>query len=516
MGTQPARQAFGTGLSRWSRRALLVLALAGSAALSLTAAIAGDGDDHGGHGKKWVASWATSPAAYFVYTAPVPQNQALGFSPTKSAVANIQPDLSFPFPNAKSPGGATANNQTIRSIVKPDLWGQTMRIKLSNVFGNQPLTFDAVTIALQEYGANIVRGTMTPVRFQGNTAVTIAPGQEVWSDGVHLRWVDDDGDHPLLQGRNLAVSYSVQGDSGHMTHHSGAFTTSFITPAGSGNHAADMDGFAYEYTTTSWFFLTTLDVMASADTVVVCAFGDSITDGTHTTLNANDRWANVLSRRLHNAYGNKVSVVNEAIAGNRVIPPAVPNATAGPAAVDRLDRDVLGLSGLTHVIWLEGINDLGAGYGQAASATPVFENPVIHTPANIMAGYQNVVARLHARGVKVYGGTIISALGLNNPSQGWDLVNFPNFLATADNGAVIDGFRQQINQFIRTSGLFDGVVDFDAATLDPATGNMKAPYLPNSQFTQLPWDYLHPNHAGYNAMGLGIDIAPFAPRRHHH
>ena len=93
----------------------------------------------------------------------------------------------------------------------------------------------------------------------------------------------------------------------------------------------------------------------------------------------------MLSRRLHNAYGNKVSVVNEAIGGNRVIPPVVANATAGPAAVDRLDRDVLGLSGLTHVIWLEGINDLGAGYGQAASATPVFENPVIHTPANIIA-----------------------------------------------------------------------------------------------------------------------------------
>src|SRR5437868_12074433 len=128
MGTQPAQRALGTGLSRWSRRALLALTLAGGAALSLTAAIAGDGDDHGGHGQKWVASWATSPAAYFVYTAPVPQNQALGFSPTKSAVANIQPDLSFPFPNAKSPGGATANNQTIRSIVKPDLWAQTMRI----------------------------------------------------------------------------------------------------------------------------------------------------------------------------------------------------------------------------------------------------------------------------------------------------------------------------------------------------------------------------------------------------
>jgi lysophospholipase L1-like esterase len=502
-----------TRLRGWSISALMVLAVAGAATVSVPSAVAADRDDHDGGGGHWVASWATSPASYFVYAAPIPQNQALGFSPTKYALANIQPDLSFPFPNAKT-SGAAANNQTIRSIVKPDLWGKKIRVRLSNLFGDQPLTFNAVTVAVQEYAANVVRGTVTPVRFSGGNSVTILPGQEIWSDSVDLSWVREDADDPLLQGRNLAVSYSVQGNSGHMTHHSGANMTSFITGAGSGDHTRDADGFAYEYTTTSWFFLTAVDVMASQDTVVVCVFGDSITDGTHTTLNTNDRWANVLSRRLHNAYGTKVSVVNEAIGGNRVIPPTPANATSGPAAVDRLDRDVLGLSGLTHVIWLEGINDLGAGYGQAASATPVFEIPVIHTPANIIAGYQNVVGRLHAQGVKVYGATIVSALGLNNPAEGWDLVNFPNFLASADNGPVVDGFRKSINQYIRTSGLFDGVVDFDQATLDPTTGNMRAPYLPNSQFTQLPWDYLHPNHAGYNAMGLAVDIAPFAPRRH--
>jgi lysophospholipase L1-like esterase len=463
----------------------------------------------GGTDQHWVASWTTSPAAYFVYAAPIPQNQALEFSTTKYAVANIQPDLSFPFPDAKTTG-ATAVDQTFRSIVKPDLWGNNMRVRFSNVFGDQPLTLNATSVGLQEYAGNLVQGTSTPVTFGGTKTVTIPAGQEAWSDGIRLSWVDR-ADDPLLQGRNLAVSYSVQGDSGHMTHHSGANMTSFITPAGSGDHTQDVDGFAYEYTTTSWFFLTGVDVMAPADTTVVCVFGDSITDGTHTTLNENDRWANVLSRRLHDAYGNKVSVVNEAIGGNRVIAPVVANATAGPAAVDRLDRDVLGVSGLTDVIWLEGINDLGAGYGQAATASPVYEDPVIHTPENIIAGYQNVVSRLHARNIKVYGGTIISALGTNNPEEGWDLGQFPGFLASADNGPVIDAHRQQINDYIRTSGLFDGVVDFDKATLDPSTGNMRDKYLPNSQFTQLPWDYLHPNHAGYNAMGMAIDIAPFAP-----
>jgi hypothetical protein len=107
-----------------------------------------------------------------------------------------------------------------------------------------------------------------------------------------------------------------------------------------------------------------------------------------------------------------------------------------------------------------------------------------------------------------------SALGLNNPQQGWDLTNFPDFLATVDNGEPIDINRKLLNDFIRSSGLFDGVVEFDGATLDPATGNMKAEFVPNSQFTQSPWDYLHPNHAGYNAMGMAVDIRPFAPSRH--
>jgi len=424
----------------------------------------------------WVATWATAPATSFVYVPPVAP--APPGPPTTFAPANIQPDLAFPFPTASTLG---ATEQTFRSIVKPDLWGKRMRFRFSNVFGSQSVTFDEVTVALQEYSANVVPGTLTRVTFNGEASVTIPAGQEVFSDGIELRWARDD-DSAGVQGRNLAVSYSVQGNSGPMSFHSGANTTSYITAPGSGNHTEDLDVFAFEFTTTSWFFLDAVDVMAPEDTVVVCAFGDSITDGTHTTLNINDRWMNTLSRRLHNAYGRKVSIVNEAIGGNRVVNPVNPNATSGPAAVDRLDRDVLGLSGLTHVIWLEGINDLGAG----------------HTTDAIIAGYQNIVSRLHARGIKVFAGTMTSALGISGVDRG-------------DNGPGHDASRKVLNNFIRTSGLFDGVEDFDAATLDPNTGNMRAEFLPNSQFTQLPWDYLHPNHAGYNAMGMAVDIAPFAP-----
>ncbi len=444
---------------------------------------------------KWAASWATSPSTYFIYAAPpAPLNVAsfpIPAAQIQYRAANIQPDLAFPFPNATSPAGASAVDQTFRSIVKPDLWGKTIRIRFSNLYGNTPVTFGSVTVGLQEYGANVVKGTLARVRFGGSPSVTIPAGQRVFSDAVHLSWISN-ADDPAVQGRNLALSYSVQGDGGRMTHHPGANQTSFITPQGSGDHTADLDGFAYPYTTTSWFYVETVDVQAPRDTVVVCAFGDSITDGTHTTLNLNDRWMNVLSRRLHNAYGSRISIVNEAIGGNRVVNPVALNAngdapsTSGPAATDRLDWDVLGLSGLTHVIWLEGINDLGG----------------LHSTSSIIAGYQDVVHRLHAAGIEVFGGTLTSALGVYGTT-------FP----TADNGPTAEAGRQVLNGYIRQPGSFDGVEDFDGATLDPATGNMAAVYLPNSQFTQLPWDYLHPNHAGYNAMGMVVDIAPFAPHR---
>jgi len=436
---------------------------------------------------QWVATWATAPAAYYVYVPAVPPAYPPGF-PKAYAPAVIQPDLSFPFPVGNK---NQATNQTIRSIVKPDLWGNRMRFRFSNAFGTQTLSFDGVTVALQEYSGNVVKGTLTQVTFGGKKSMTLAPGLEVWSDGVALTWIRS-ADDPAVQGRNLAISYSIQGSSGPMTYHAASNQTSYITAPGSGDHTADPDVFAYEFTTTSTFFLDAVDVMAAPGTVVICAFGDSITDGTHTTLNDNDRWMNALSRRLHNAYGTRISIVNEAIGGNRVMNPVVANAAAGPAAVDRLDRDVLGLSGLTHVIWLEGINDLGGS----------------HPTDAVIAGYKDVVGRLHAKGIKVFAGTLTSALGMVNPVEGWN-TETP---LTADNGAANDAGRIILNRFIRTSGLFDGVEDFDVATLDPATGNMKAEYVPNSQMTQLPWDYLHPNHAGYLAMAAAVDITPFKPR----
>jgi lysophospholipase L1-like esterase len=407
--------------------------------------------------EKWVASWSASTTAFGV----------------GSPVA--QPDLQYPLPTATTDGVV---DQTIRMVVKPDLWSDTMRFRFSNVFGDRAVTFSRVTVALQSFAGNAQDDTVTPVSFSGRASVTIPKGEEVWSDAVDLKWVKDADDFGVA-GHNLLVSVAVLGKSGAISWHGKAVTTNYLTPQGSGDHTLDSDDSAYPYSSTSWYFLNAVDVMAASNTVVVCAFGDSITDGTASTINGNDRWANDLSRRLHQAYGSLVSVVNQGIGGNTVNRPG----QASESAVQRLDRDVLGLSGLTHVVWLEGINDI----------------PAV-TPDVVIAGYQNVVARLHAAGIKVVGATVTSAL---NPT-----LTDPAAIAS---NKLKDDYRKQENIFIRTSGIYDSIADMDAATLDPTTGAIKPPFLPPSSIGGTVLDWLHPNRAGYQAMANTVDVSLFAP-----
>jgi lysophospholipase L1-like esterase len=284
-------------------------------------------------------------------------------------------------------------------------------------------------------------------------------------------------DHRLLAGRRLAVSFHVVGSTGPMTWHAKALTTSYLTAPRAGSHGAEETDDAFPYTTTSWYFLDAMDVMAAADTVVVACFGDSITDGTASTLNGDDRWPDVLSRRLHAAYGAKVAVVNAGIGGNQVIGPASYSPAqpfaGGPPALARLDRDVIALSGLSDVVWLEGINDLSAGTSVEA----------------IVAGFREGVRRLRAHGIRVIGATITSSVGATTAS------------GSPDN----DARRKAVNELIRTGGIFNAVADFDAATHDPQTGGLRAAFQPNST-TGGAGDHLHPNRAGYQAMGNAIDI----------
>jgi lysophospholipase L1-like esterase len=277
-----------------------------------------------------------------------------------------------------------------------------------------------------------------------------------------------------------------------MTWHAKALTTSYLSAPGTGARSKEEDEISFPFTTTSWYFLDAVDAMAPAGTRVVVALGDSITDGTASTLNGDDRWPNALARRLHAKYANRVAVVNAGIGGNQVAGPAAYSPqqpfSGGPAAGQRLDRDVLSLSGVAAVIWLEGINDFGA----AVNA------PLETVQAAMKQGVERIRAKLP--GVRVMGATVVSALG-----------------ATGGHGSADeDRKRQALNEFIRHSGVFDAVADFDHATVDSKTGGLKPEFVPDST-TGGAGDKLHPNRAGYLAMAMSIDLdalmSSAAPRR---
>jgi lysophospholipase L1-like esterase len=442
-----------------SSRVLLRLLSVGLAVLALGAA---GTQDRLSRGHRWVATWTASVQG-----------------PYPSGNPSAQPVLDFAFESPQR--GAT--DQTFRLVVKPDLWGARIRLRFANTFGSQPLTLDDIYVGLQSSGGNIAYGTSEHVTFNGRRSMTIPPGRSLYTDPVTLRFVNRTGPS-LLHGRRLAVSFHTPGSTGPMTWHAKALTTSYISAPGAGSHSADETDTSFPFTTTSWYFLDAIDVLAADDTMVVACFGDSITDGTGSTLNGDDRWPDVLARRLHAAYGGRVSVVNAGIGGNQVTGPSTYNPAApfagGPSALERLDRDIFGIASLSSVVWLEGINDLSAG----ASAETV------------IAGLREGIRRLHAHGgVRVIGATITSSVGAT----------------TASGTPDVDTRRQAINAFIRTGGAFDGVIDFDAATRDPQSGGLRAVFQPNSTIGGA-GDRLHPNRAGYQAMGHAIDLRLFAPR----
>ena len=444
------------------RRVLSVIRMcllvgAGAAAVSGAAGVPAQEPKRG---EKWVASWAASPQG-----------------PYPSGNPSAQPDLTAAFETAD--GGAV--DQTFRLIIKPDLWGKTARLRLTNVFGARPVSFDDVFVGLQSSGGNVSSGTNRPVRFErGKAAVTIPAGGAATSDPIDLSFVRSAAD-PLLAGRKLVVSFHAVGSTGPMTWHAKALTTSYLTAPRSGSHGRDESDARFTFTTTSWYFLDAVDVVAPERTVVVACFGDSITDGTASTLNGDDRWPDVLSRRLHERYGARVSVVNAGIGGNRVVSPADTRPRVPCRVVLRLSNGSIGMSRawpvVSAVIWLEGINDLAGGT----------------TADAVVAGMREIVRRSRARGVRILGATIVSSLGS----------------ATAHGTPAVDAERQATNAFIRTEGSFDGVVDFDLATRDPQTGGLRAAFQPNST-TGGPGDRLHPNRAGYQAMGNAADIGLLA------
>jgi lysophospholipase L1-like esterase len=415
----------------------------------------------------WVASWTTSPQGVYPVGYAVGQPGPLG----EVAPGIEQPLLEYAFPDEQ------AHDQTLRMVVHPSIGGDAWRVRLSNRFGTQPVTFGQATVALQQSGATVVPGSSRQLTFAGQPSVTLQPGEEVHSDPVDITLSDEEA-----QRSNLAVSLHVQGDSGPMTWHAASFTTSYVSDPDVGDRTEDVTEEAFPHSTTSWFFLTGLEVQRH-DAATVVALGDSITDGFFSTINGNDRWPDVLQRRLLAEGDDRVlSVVNQGIAGNMVTRvgrlPGGCEPCDGPPAIDRLDEDVLSQPGLRAVILLEGINDIGGGGA---------------TAEEVIAGMQEIIDRVHAHGIPIIGATLTPSGGAEE-----SLANYGT--------AETDARRRAVNDFIRTSGMFDAVADFSAATEDPANpGRLLPDYDTNSSLGG-PGDHLHPNRAGFLAMGHAFDL----------
>ena len=397
--------------------------------------------------------------------------------------ASAQPNMKFAIPDP----AAGARDQSFRLMVHPTLWGPRARLRFSNAFGTKPITLDHIFTGQQAIAGAIVKGSKTAVTVNGKEGTTIEPGRSVWTDPVTLSFVHDPAD-PVLAGRRMAVSFHVAGESGPLTWHAKALTTSYLTGPGAGAAAtAEETDQNFPFATASWYLLDAVDVEAPAGTRLVVALGDSITDGTDSTLNGDDRWPDVLAGRLQAQYGSRVVVVNQGIGGNRIIgpgdyTPAKPF-SGGPSAEQRLDRDVLSLSGVSSVIWMEGTNDFGKS-GEGV------------TVEQVEAGVKQVSDRLRAGNarIKIIGATLTPNLHSTNPDHG-----------SAEEDAKVRAY----NDFVRSTKLFDEVVDFNTVTLDTETGEMKPEFVPDNTMGG-PGDKLHPNRAGYRAMGAAVELSGLA------
>ena len=365
-------------------------------------------------------------------------------------------------PTPAAPVAGTLNNQTARMIVRTSIGGSRVRVEFSNAFGATPLDMGAAHIAIRGNDSAIVAGSDRALLFNGKPTARVLPGAVLLSDPVDL---------VVPRLGDLAISVYVPGDSGRASQHSQALHTTYIS-AGDTTGQTEM---ADATKTAAWYWISSVDVMAPADAGAIVAFGDSITDGTTSTVNANRSWPSLLAERLiANPATANFSVLNLGIAGNRVLGDG-----AGVSALARFDRDVLAQPGVKWLMILEGINDMnGAGRGGAAATGPAL------TADDLIAGMKQMIERAHTHGIKVIGCTLT-----------------PYGNATD----AVEAMRQALNLFIRASGAFDNVVDFDKVIQDPNDPRQFRQGYNNT-------DKLHPNDAGYKAMADAIDLSIFAPK----
>jgi lysophospholipase L1-like esterase len=456
--------------SRLCRRSpvpiVLAMALAVAALVVSSPAFA-----QGGQGElHWVGTWATSPQA----------TNAVSF-----------------------------NNQTLRMIVRVSVGSQKVRVRFSNAYGTQPLFIGAAHIALRApctviypgylydpgppavqppppggtcstvTGSAIVPGSDRVLTFGGSTSTKVFSGAVMVSDPVDL-------DVPDLA--DLAVSFylpnSFDTTSGNLiTRHGTAKQTSYISAAGAGDLTAATVMPANTTLTVSWYFLNTVEVLASEQTGAIVTLGDSITDANVSTQDTNFRWPYELARRLNVRHGNqKMGVLDHGTGGDKVTWDAVTLPLGNnESGQHRFDRDVIAAPGVTHVIVLLGVNDL-------RNASPPDDPALVVAADDVISGYKQMILRAHSAGIKIYGGTLTPWWQSFFTNDNWTLEKWQK--------------HEAINNWIRTSGAFDGVVDFDRCLADPNDPKRMLPIYDSG-------DHLHPSDLGYVHMGDCIDLALF-------
>jgi lysophospholipase L1-like esterase len=374
--------------------------------------------------RHWVTTWGASPVA-----------------PTPATATDEKKDAGF-------------DDETVRLIVNTSVGGSAVRVRLSNVFGKEPLAIGAAHVARRAKGADTAPGTDRALTFEGASSITIPPGKVAVSDPVAF-------EVPPLA--DLAVSLYFPKKTGPLTWHGLADVWNYVAAT---DQAAAAQ-FPVKETRFSWYVLTDVEVATAAPVPAIVAIGDSITDGFQ-ARQPNHRWPNLLADRLAKA-GVPLAVVDEGISGNGLI-----HDFGSPPALSRFDRDALEQTGVKFVIVLIGINDIGHSQSPETRVTA----------EELEAGYKQLVAKAHARGLKIFGGTLLPFGGsiYDSPPR--------------------EAMREAVNRFIRTGGAFDGVIDFEAALRDPANPReMLAKYDSH--------DHLHPGDEGYEAMAEAVDLKLF-------
>ncbi|HEX5110627.1 MAG TPA: SGNH/GDSL hydrolase family protein [Vicinamibacterales bacterium] len=414
---------------------------------------------------------AASPGAGAPAAAPAAPGQTAAAAPGGRAAGPAGPGGQGGRGGGRGGPPVTLNNQTVRQILHTSLGGNRIRVVLSNVFGTAPLKIGAAHVALRECADSkagctrssdtAIAGAAKSLTVNGSAAFTILAGASLVSDPIDLTV-------PALADVvvDLYLPDDVTGGTSPLTWHQGSSQSAYLS-VGNTSGSAKVEATSRP---ASWFLLSRLEVVApSANAGVIAAFGDSITDGAVSTVDTNNRWPDHLARRLAAQKGGRpMAVVNQGISGNRLLGDG-----AGVSALARFDRDVLMQTGVTHVIVLEGINDIG---GARQNPTP--------SAGDLINAHRQLIARARARGLKIIGATL-------TPFEGAAYYTVEG-----------EAKRKALNDWIRTSGEYDGVIDFDKVTRDPANPLRFLPAYDSG-------DHLHPGDAGYKAMGEAVDLGLF-------